>query len=196
METLPHPVINQQMHCFTIGEQVPYFEADSTLGRVKLEDYQEQWLVFFTYPADFTAVCATEVVAFGKLHQQFKDIGCQVVALSIDSVGSHIPWLQTIEDWLGEQIEYPIIGDYDGRIAREYGVYIPNGNQAASIRCTFIIDTHQILRALLMYPAEVGRNTEEILRLVQALQLSDKLGKSTPANWQLGDELLRVEGSN
>lgn len=191
METLLTPAGNRQAHCLYIGAQVPSFEADSTMGRIKSEDYLGQWLVLFSYPADFTAVCSTEVVAFGKLYGQLKDTGCQLLGLSTDSVSSHIPWLQSIEESLGERIEYPIIGDYDGRIAAQYGLYMP-ADQEESTRSTFVIDDKQMLRALLVYPAAVGRNTEEILRVVRALQASNVPGRATPVNWQPGDDLLDI----
>jgi peroxiredoxin (alkyl hydroperoxide reductase subunit C) len=196
METLLTPAVIRQAQCLYIGAQVPSFEADSTMGRIRSEDYLGRWLVLFSYPADFTAVCSTEVVAFGNLYEELKDTGCQLLGLSTNSVSSHIPWLQSIEESLGERIEYPVIGDFDGRISSQYGLYMPAADEEESVRSTFIIDDKQMLRALLVYPAAVGRNTEEILRLVRALQASNVPGRATPANWQRGDDLLEISGAN
>jgi peroxiredoxin (alkyl hydroperoxide reductase subunit C) len=175
-----------------LGEAVPYFEADSQVGRVKLSDYKGKWLVFFSYPADFTPVCASEVVAFSQVEEQLKSMNCSLLGLSNDSVGTHRPWLQSIEDWMKESIRFPIIGDFDGRIARQYGMIMPALSAVQTARCTFVIDPEQALQAIVAYPVHIGRNTEEVVRLVKALDATRRQGKVAPANWQPDNELISL----
>jgi len=177
-----------------LGDRVPSFEAQTTRGRIRFpEDYRGKWVVLFSHPADFTPVCTTEFVAFQKRYDRFKELNCELVGLSIDQVFSHIKWVEWIREKLGIEIEFPIIADDQGKIARLMGMIHP-GKGTNTVRAVFIVDPKGILRAVLYYPQEVGRNMDEILRLVKALQLSDENGVAVPANWPnnelIGDKVI------
>ena len=177
-----------------LGDRVPSFEAQTTRGRIRFpEDYKGKWVVLFSHPADFTPVCTTEFVAFQKRYNQFKELNCELIGLSIDQVFSHIKWVEWIREKLGIEIEFPIIADDQGKIARLMGMIHP-GKGTNTVRAVFIVDPKGILRAVLYYPQEVGRNMDEILRLVKALQISDENGVAMPANWPnnelIGDKVI------
>jgi len=176
-----------------LGEKVPSFEAQTTKGKIKFPgDYKGKWVVLFSHPADFTPVCTTEFVAFQKRYEKFKEMGAELIGLSIDQVFSHIKWIEWIKEKLGVKIEFPIIADDTGNIAKLYGMIHP-GKGTNTVRSVFIIDPQGILRALLYYPQETGRNIDEILRLLKALQTSDKEGVALPANWP-ENELIKDHG--
>jgi peroxiredoxin (alkyl hydroperoxide reductase subunit C) len=173
-----------------IGDPAPQFDADSTHGRVRLADYAGRWLVLFSHPADFTPVCTTEFIAFAELADDFAARNVALLGNSIDSVYSHLAWTRSISDKLGVRIPFPIIADLDMRVARAYGMLHPNTSQTAAVRAVFIIDPEQTVRAVLYYPMNAGRMIPEILRLVDALQTSDRDGVSCPANWRPGDDVV------
>jgi peroxiredoxin (alkyl hydroperoxide reductase subunit C) len=173
-----------------LGSPAPQFEAVTTLGTLKLEDFRGSWLVMFSHPADFTPVCTTEFVAFAKIHARLKELNCELMGLSIDSVYSHIAWVRNIEEKLGQKITFPVIADLDRKVATLYGMIMPGESKTETSRCVFIIDDKQVLRAMIYYPLTTGRNMDEILRVVQALQTSDKNGVATPANWRPGDKVI------
>lgn len=166
-----------------LGERFPQFEARTTQGRLSLPgDLAGRWFVLFSHPADFTPVCTTEFVAFQKRYGEFRSLGCELVGLSIDQVWSHLKWLEWIREKTGVEIRFPVIADDMGEIARALSLVHP-GKGTNSVRGVFVVDPRGILRAMVFYPQELGRNTEEILRMVQGLQISDKNGVSIPANW-------------
>ena len=166
-----------------IGDKAPSFEAQTTKGKIKFPDYYKgKWVILFSHPADFTPVCTSEFVAFQKRYEKFKEINCELIGLSIDQVFSHIKWKEWIRDNLKVDIKFPIIADDTGRIAKLYGMIHPSKG-TNTVRTVFIIDPNGIIRAILYYPQEVGRNMDEILRLVKALQVSDKEKVAVPANW-------------
>lgn len=173
-----------------IGDKAPRFEADSTHGVVRLEDYAGRWLLLFSHPADFTPVCTTEFLAFAELAEEFAARNVALLGNSIDSVFSHLAWTQSIKEKLGVQIPFPIIADLDMRVSQAYGMLHPQASGTAAIRAVFVIDAEQTVRAILYYPMNAGRMIPEILRLVDALQTSDRDGVSCPANWQPGDDVL------
>ncbi len=176
-----------------IGDKAPYFEAQTTQGKIKFpDDFKGKWVVLFSHPADFTPVCTTEFYAFQKRYNQFKKLGVQLIGLSIDQVFSHIKWTEWIKENLGEKIEFPIIADDMGNIALLYGMIHP-GKGTNTVRSVFVIDPKGIIRAIIYYPQEVGRNVDEILRLVKALQTSDKSGLAMPHNWP-NNELVGDHG--
>ncbi len=175
-----------------LGEKLPEFTAKTTHGVKKLpEDYKGKWLVLFSHPADFTPVCTTEFVAFAKRYEQFKNLNTELIGLSIDQVFSHIKWVEWIENTLKVQIPFPIIADDKGEIAEALGM-IHKGKGTNTVRAVFIVDPQGILRLMLYYPQEVGRNMDEIVRIVKALQLADKEGVAIPANWP-DNELVKDE---
>jgi peroxiredoxin (alkyl hydroperoxide reductase subunit C) len=175
----------------TIGEKFPKLEVQTTAGKLKLPDhFKGKWFVLFSHPADFTPVCTTEFVAFQKRYKDFKKLNCELIGLSIDQVFSHIKWKEWIKDNLKVKIEFPIIADDTGDVACELGMIHPEKG-TNTVRAVFVVDPKGIIRAILYYPQEVGRNMDEILRLVKALQTADK-GYATPANWP-NNELVKDE---
>jgi len=173
-----------------LGDPAPDFEAVTTQGTIKLSDYKGTWLILFSHPADFTPVCTTEFIAFAEIYGELKKRGVELLGLSIDSVNSHIAWVRNVEEKMGVKIPFPIIADLDKVIATRYGMIHEGQSKTAAVRCVFVIDTNQMLRAMIYYPLTTGRNMAEILRLIDALQTSDKHGVATPANWKPGDKVI------
>jgi peroxiredoxin (alkyl hydroperoxide reductase subunit C) len=169
-----------------LGEAAPHFEAESTVGLVKLSDYRGRWLVFFAHPADFTPVCASEFVSFGRHAEQFKALNCALLGLSADTIQAHISWIETLRRESGVTIDFPIIEDRSMKIARRYRMTASETGQSPALRALFVIDPKGILRAMLYYPCSTGRSVEEILRLVRALQIADSDRALTPEGWQPG----------
>jgi peroxiredoxin (alkyl hydroperoxide reductase subunit C) len=166
-----------------LGETVPEFEAKTTHGMIKFpHDYKGKWVVLFSHPADFTPVCTTEFVAFQKRYDQFKALGTELIGLSIDQVFSHLKWIEWIKEKLGTEIKFPVIADDRGKIAEIMGMIHP-GKGTNTVRAVFIIDPAGTLRAMLYYPQEMGRNMDEILRMVKGLQTVDHYKVAVPANW-------------
>lgn len=165
-----------------IGEELPSMSVQTTDGKKKLpEDYKGKWFVLFSHPADFTPVCTTEFVAFQKRYEDFKKLDCELIGLSIDQVFSHMKWKEWINEKLGTKIEFPIIAD-DGTVAKKLGMIHPEkGNN--TVRAVFLIDPKGTIRTIMYYPQELGRNMDEILRMVKAMQISDENKVAMPANW-------------
>ncbi|WFS10737.1 peroxiredoxin [Methylobacterium sp. 391_Methyba4] len=160
------------------------------MGPRTLASYRGRWLVFFSHPADFTPVCTSEFVAFAKAYDAFRDIDCDLLALSVDSLFSHLAWKHSIEQRFGVRVPFPIVEDPAMGIARAYGMLPAGSTSSATVRTTFVIDPEGIVRALVAYPLTVGRSIAEILRLVQALQACDASDVSTPEGWRPGDQVL------
>ncbi len=173
-----------------INEPAPNFSAQTTHGKIKLSDYEGQWVVLFSHPADFTPVCTTEFIAFAQKFNAFKQHNTQVIGLSIDSVYSHLAWVRNIEDNFGVKIPFPVIADLDMKVAKLYGMIHPGASDTSAVRAVFIIDDKGILRAMIYYPLTNGRSIDEILRVLIALQTSDQNGVATPENWQPGDKVI------
>lgn len=175
-----------------IGDHAPDFSAVTTQHTdFSFSAWQEQhWVVLFSHPADFTPVCTTELVAFANLHDQFRQRGVKLIGLSVDSIHAHLAWLRNIQEKMGATIPFPMIADADMRVAKLYGMIHPNSSSTATVRAVFIIDPKRIIRALVYYPLNAGRNVEEILRLVTALQTTERFACSTPANWREGDKVV------
>jgi peroxiredoxin (alkyl hydroperoxide reductase subunit C) len=173
-----------------IGEPAPDFEALTTNGTIKLSDLKGKWVVMFSHPADFTPVCTTEFMAFAGVADELKNMNVQLMGLSIDSVHSHLAWIKNVKDKMGVDIPFPIIADLDMAVAKKYGMIHPGQSSTATISTVFFIDDKGILRAMIYYPLTNGRYIPEIIRLVKALQTTDKYGVATPANWQPGDKVV------
>lgn len=173
-----------------IGEVAPNFRARTTMGPRTLASYRGRWLVFFSHPADFTPVCTSEFVAFAQAYEAFRDIDCDLLALSVDSLSSHLAWKHSIEQRFGVRVPFPIVEDPAMGIARAYGMLPAGSTSSATVRTTFVIDPEGMVRALVAYPLTVGRSIAEILRLVQALQACDASDFSTPEGWRPGDQVL------
>lgn len=173
-----------------IGEPAPQFEAITTMGPISLKGYEGKWVILFSHPADFTPVCTTEFIAFSAIQEDLKKLNCELIGLSIDSVYSHIAWVRNIKEKLNVKIQFPIIADLGMEVAKMYGMVMPGENMTTTSRCVFVIDDQQIVRAMIYYPFTTGRNMDEILRLIKALQTSDENGVGTPANWKPGDRVI------
>jgi peroxiredoxin (alkyl hydroperoxide reductase subunit C) len=173
-----------------LNEPAPAFDAKTTHGPKKLADYQGKWLVLFSHPADFTPVCTTEFVAFSKNHARFQALNCELLGLSIDNNFAHIAWARSIEEKFGVKVPFPIIEDLSMKVAHAYGMIQPGASDTSAVRATFFIDPESKLRAMVYYPMSNGRSVEEFLRLLEALQTSDKHGVATPEAWKPGDKVI------
>ncbi len=173
-----------------INEPAPQFTAKTTHGEISLSDYKGKWVVLFSHPADFTPVCTTEFIAFAKAFDDFQKLNTQVIGLSIDSIYSHIAWVRNIQDNFGIKIPFPVIADLDMKVAHAYGMVHPGASDTSAVRAVFVIDPEQKLRAMIYYPLSNGRSIPEVLRIVEALQTSDKFGVATPEGWRKGDKVI------
>ncbi|GAC1676467.1 MAG: hypothetical protein NVS9B2_27040 [Steroidobacteraceae bacterium] len=173
-----------------LHDLAPDFVTRTTLGERRLSAYRGHWLLFFAHPADFTPVCTSEFIAFAKAYPDFQAARCELLALSVDSLFSHLAWVRAIYQEFGVEIPFPIAEDAGLHIARAYGMVHPAATSSATVRAVFVIDPEGMIRAIAWYPMTVGRNVAELLRLVLALQASDSQGALTPENWHPGDPLL------
>lgn len=173
-----------------IGDLAPNFQARTTMGEMSLADYRGRWVVLFSHPADFTPVCTSEFVALSRAGDRFRALNCDLVAISVDSLYSHLGWIRAIREHFGVTIGFPIVEDPSMVIGRAYGMLAENAPDAATLRTTFFIDPDGIVRARLCYPATIGRSVEELLRVVAALQRVDDEDVVTPEGWQPGDDVL------
>jgi peroxiredoxin (alkyl hydroperoxide reductase subunit C) len=176
-----------------IGEKFPEIEVLTTHGRMKLPDaFKGKWFVLFSHPADFTPVCTTEFIAFQKRYNQFRELGAELIGLSVDQVFSHIKWVEWIKEQTGVEIEFPIIAD-TGKVSEMLGMIHP-AKGSNTVRGVFFVDQNGIIRAILYYPQEVGRNMDEIVRIVKAFKVADENKVAIPANWPnnelIGDEVI------
>jgi peroxiredoxin 2/4 len=177
-----------------IGDKMPRMKVKTTHGIMTLPDaFAGKWVVLFSHPADFTPVCTTEFVAFEMRRGEFEKLNCELIGLSIDQVFSHMKWTQWIKENLNVEITFPIIADDQGKIAEKMGMIHP-GKASNTVRAVFIIDPEATIRLILFYPQEVGRNMDEIVRVVKALQMVDKNNVAAPANWPnneiIGDQVI------
>lgn len=180
--------------CPKIGEAFPALTVWTTQGEIHLpQDYHGQWFIFFSHPGDFTPVCTSEYVAFQNLSTEFEKLNAKLIGLSVDQVYAHLKWLEWIEQHLAVKITFPVIADPMGRVATALGMLRPE-EDSRIVRSVFIVDEQGIIRLILTYPAEVGRNIYEILRALRALQTADRNKGATPANWPnnelIGDYLI------
>ncbi|MGB9727849.1 MAG: peroxiredoxin [Nitrososphaeria archaeon] len=176
-----------------LGDTFPEMKVQTTHGLIELpKAFAGKWFILFSHPADFTPVCTTEFVAFQKRYGMFRSLNCELIGLSVDQVFSHIKWEEWIKEELGVEIEFPIIAD-TGEVAKKLGLIHP-GKGTNTVRAVFVVDPEAKVRVILYYPQELGRNMEEILRIVEALQVSDKYNVAMPANWPnnelLGDKVI------
>ena len=178
-----------------IGDKAPAFRAMTTRGKVNFpDDYKGSWTVFFSHPADFTPVCTTEFIAFSQFEAQFAAINTRLLGLSIDSLHSHLGWVKSIESLRWQDAEhvvvpFPIVADISMDVARKYGM-LQTVAKTQTVRAVFIIDPNSVIRTILYYPMSTGRNIPEIIRVIRSLQLHDEENRSTPANWNPGDDVL------
>ena len=173
-----------------LNEPAPNFVAKTTHGDRTLADYKGKWLILFSHPADFTPVCTTEFMGFAREAETFKSMNCELLGLSIDSIFAHLAWVRSIKQHFGVDIPFPIIEDLKMDVARAYGMIHPGAADTQAVRATFFIDPNGILRAMVYYPMSNGRSINEFVRLLQALQTSDKHGVATPEAWCPGDKVI------
>lgn len=166
-----------------IGTYAPDFEANSTMGKIELNQYKGKWVILFSHPGDFTPVCTTEIIAFAKANPYFEKLNACLLGLSVDSNASHLAWVYDIYCKTGVRVPFPIIADRNGTIARKYGMISNDVSTTETVRNVFIIDDKGIVRLILVYPMNVGRCIPEILRVLTALQVADSNKLSMPANW-------------
>lgn len=174
-----------------IGQKAPDFQAITTYGERSLKDYKGKWLVFFSHPGDFTPVCTTEMIAFAKTYEHFQKINTELLGLSIDSNSSHFAWMNDIYQKTGIVLPFPIIADRSGEIARLYGMVSKEISNTQTVRDVIIIDPDGIVRIILVYPPNVGRNIAEIIRILQALQMADSTKTLIPVNWIPGQPVIK-----
>ena len=174
-----------------IGDDAPDFTAITTHGEITFSDWQEDnWVILFSHPADFTPVCTTELTEFANRNAEFSDRGIKLIGLSIDSIHSHVAWVQNINEIMGTKIPYPLIADLDMKVANKYGLIHPGESSTATVRAVFIIDPNRKIRALIYYPLANGRNVDEVVRLIDSLQTTDSNSCATPVNWNVGEKVI------
>lgn len=174
-----------------IGDTAPDFRAQTTHGELTFSEWQSKnWVILFSHPADFTPVCSTELTEFAKRAGEFTAKGAKLIGLSIDSIHSHLAWRENLKQILDTDIEYPLIADLDMSVAKKYGMLHESTSSTATVRAVFVIDPKRVVRALVYYPMNVGRNVDEVLRLLTALQTADQYACATPVNWRPGDKVV------
>jgi len=173
-----------------LGSKAPDFEAQTTQGTLRLSDYEGSWLVLFSHPADFTPVCTTEFIAFSEIYDDLQKRNTELLGLSVDSVSSHIAWIRNVEEKMGVKIPFPIIADLNKEVSMKFGMIHPAQSKTETVRTVFIMDPESKIRTILYYPLTTGRNMKEILRIIDALQTTDKHKVATPANWVPGNPVV------
>lgn len=174
-----------------IGDDAPDFTATTTKGEMKFSEYaKDKWIILFSHPADFTPVCTTELSGFATRKKEFDDLNTELVGLSIDSIHAHLGWVSNVKEKTGVYFDFPIIADIDMKVAKLYGMLQPNEAQTAAVRAVFFIDPAKKIRLIMYYPLNVGRNMDEILRALKALQVSDKHKVALPLDWKPGAQVI------
>lgn len=174
-----------------LGGQAPDFEQNTTHGPLRFHEWiGDSWCILFSHPADFTPVCSTEMVEFARRSEEFSKRNVKLIGNSVDSVFSHIAWVRNMEEKFEVSIPFPIIADLDQRVSRLYGMLHEPTSATAAVRCVFFIDPKKNVRAMIYYPLNLGRNFDEIMRVVDGLQTADANGVACPANWTTGDDVI------
>jgi len=180
-----------------IGDLAPSFKAVTTQGEINFPgDFKGKWKILFSHPADFTPVCTSEFMTFASMAKEFEALNTQLVGLSVDGLYSHIAWLRTIKEkinWKGMkdvEVKFPLIVDIKTDVASLYGMIHPGDNETAAVRAVFFIDPQDRIRTIMYYPIVLGRNFDEIKRVIIALQAADKFGVAMPADWRPGDDVI------
>ncbi len=174
-----------------IGDTAPDFDAVTTKGNIKFSEYaKDKWIVLFSHPADFTPVCTTEMSGFATRKSEFDALNTELVGLSIDSIHSHLAWVNNVREKTGVYFDFPIIADIDMKVSKLYGMLQPNESLTAAVRAVFFIDPAKKIRLIMYYPLNVGRNMDEILRVLEGLQISDKFKVALPLDWKNGEKVI------
>ncbi len=180
-----------------IGEKAPEFKAVTTQGEINFpSQFEGSWVILFSHPADFTPVCTSEFMTFATLEDKFAELNCKLVGLSVDGLYSHIAWLRTIKEKIeykgmkDVEVKFPLIEDITMEVAKKYGMIQPGESSTKAVRAVFVIDPKGIIRTIIYYPLSLGRNFDELLRVLQALQTADAFSIATPADWRPGDAVI------
>ncbi|MDD4431624.1 MAG: peroxiredoxin [Bacteroidales bacterium] len=180
-----------------IGDKAPSFKAKTTQGEINFpEDFKGKWVILFSHPADFTPVCTSEFMTFGSMAPEFEALNCQLVGLSIDGLYSHIAWLRTIKEKIeykgmkNVEVKFPLIEDITMNVAKTYGMLQPGESTTSAVRAVFFIDPKGMVRTILYYPLSLGRNFDEIKRVLIGLQTADNFNVALPADWRPGDDVI------
>lgn len=186
-----------------INEKAPSFKAVTTQGDINFpEDYKGKWVILFSHPADFTPVCTSEFMTFAAMDKDFKELNCELVGLSVDGLYSHIAWLRTIKEKIeykgmkNIEVTFPLIEDITMEVAKKYGMIQPGESNTKAVRAVFVIDPEGKIRTIIYYPLSLGRNFDELKRIVMALQTADAFGIATPADWRPGDDVIVSPAGN
>ena len=196
-----HPSVSPKATALRIGQVAPNFTARATTGPFNLSDYRGQWVLLFSHPADFTPVCTSEFLAFARAQEEFARRDCALVALSVDSLFSHLAWVRAIKDHFGVAVTFPIIEDPTLEIGRAFGMLGHDDADASAIRATYILDPQGVVRATCCYPTNVGRSVAELIRTLDALQRADRSAQAgdfalIPEGWRPGDDILQQPKSD
>ena len=188
---------NQVYSMPRIGEKAPSFKAVTTQGEINFpEDYAGKWAILFSHPADFTPVCTSEFMTFATMNKEFEALNCQLVGLSVDGLYSHIAWLRTIKDKIeykgmkNVEVAFPLIEDITMEVANTYGMMQPGESNTKAVRAVFFIDPKGMIRAMIYYPLSLGRNFDELKRVIIGLQTADNFSVALPADWRPGDDVI------
>lgn len=189
---------NQEVYAMPrIGEKAPVFKAVTTQGEINFPaDYSGSWVILFSHPADFTPVCTSEFMTFATMEKQFNQANCKLVGLSVDGLYSHIAWLRTIKEKIeykgmkDVEVTFPLIEDITMEVAKKYGMMMPGESNTKAVRAVFVIDPQGIIRTIIYYPLSLGRNFDELYRVILALQTADEFKVATPADWRPGDDVI------
>lgn len=189
---------NQEMFAMPrIGDEAPAFKAVTTQGDINFpSDYSGKWVVLFSHPADFTPVCTSEFMTFANMEGKYEEANCKLVGLSVDGLYSHIAWLRTIKEKIeykgmkDVEVNFPLIEDISMEVAKKYGMIQPGEATTKAVRAVFFIDPKGIVRTIIYYPLSLGRNFDELHRVLLALQTADEFGVATPADWRPGDDVI------
>jgi peroxiredoxin (alkyl hydroperoxide reductase subunit C) len=180
-----------------IGEKAPAFKAVTTQGDIDFpKQYEGNWVILFSHPADFTPVCTSEFMTFAKLAPDFEKLNTKLVGLSVDGLYSHIAWLRTIKEKIEYkgmkdiEVKFPLIEDITMEVAKKYGMIQPGESNTKAVRAVFVIDPKGVIRTIIYYPLSMGRNFDELIRVIQALQTADAFSIATPADWRPGDDVI------
>lgn len=174
-----------------IGDTAPDFTAMTTQGEITFSQWAEgKWAILFSHPADFTPVCSTELTEFARRQADFDKRGVRLIGLSVDSIHAHIAWRENLQKLFNTAIGYPMVADGSMAVSQKYGMIHPGASATATVRTVFVIDPKRAIRAIIYYPMNVGRNVDEIVRVVDALQTADKHGVACPVNWKPGDKVI------
>jgi len=180
-----------------IGEKAPEFKAVTTQGDINFPaDYKGSWVILFSHPADFTPVCTSEFMTFASMEKQFEEANTKLVGLSVDGLYSHIAWLRTIKEKIeykgmkNVEVNFPLIEDITMEVAKKYGMIQPGESNTKAVRAVFVIDPNGVIRTIIYYPLSLGRNFDELYRVILALQTADAFSIATPADWRPGDDVI------